>query len=198
MINKIKAILKILYLLVIPVIYCQTMTSALQFVSPSFAILLGQLVGLTFMIPHFLFNIKKYNKVDSNIIKECIVIFFMLQGMFYFSMISMQHNSITFKLLNPLLYVLCGVVGAPLVEELYFRGMLVDSLSSLPTKVVTVLTALSFSLVHIIRGYNIAQLIVLFLLGLKLKTLRDKHKNILPSITLHSTWNYLCLTMLKF
>jgi membrane protease YdiL (CAAX protease family) len=81
---------------------------------------------------------------------------------------------------------LCLAVGAPLVEELFFRGLLQRSLARRFGPVVAVPgSAIAFGLAH----FEVLQLAALILFGLVLALLADRTGRLGPGIVAHATFN---------
>jgi uncharacterized protein len=77
-------------------------------------------------------------------------------------------------------------VGAPLVEELYFRGLLLRSLQTkLPTAVAIVLSAVIFASAH----FEVVQFAGLAVFGVILGTLAWRTGRLGPSIAAHMAFN---------
>lgn len=84
-------------------------------------------------------------------------------------------------------FVLVAVVP-PLVEELAFRGYILDRLGHLmPARDANLLQAALFSILHC----NVAILPSHFVLGLVFGWLRLRSRSLLPGIVLHALWNAL-------
>lgn len=84
--------------------------------------------------------------------------------------------------------LLVVVVGAPLVEELLFRGVLYEELENIvSTKSTIILTALIFGLYH----FNILQTPNTIIMGLVLAYVYHKTKSIKAPIIIHATNNLL-------
>ena len=77
-------------------------------------------------------------------------------------------------------------VGAPLVEELFFRGLLLRSLARRFGPVVATLgSAVAFGLAH----FELLQLAALILFGLVLALLAERTGRLGPGIVAHATFN---------
>ena len=92
--------------------------------------------------------------------------------------------------LDGLVLILTVAVGAPIVEELLFRGVLFEELNRFVSVKTTIfLTALIFSLYH----FNILQSPNTFVMGLVLAWTYYKTRSIKASIIIHATNNILAL-----
>ncbi len=83
--------------------------------------------------------------------------------------------------------VIYGVVLAPIVEEILFRGFVLKSLERFGSMLAIVFSALLFAMMHL----NLAQFPVALLSGLVLGYLTVKTRSILPAITAHLVNNAL-------
>jgi membrane protease YdiL (CAAX protease family) len=91
-----------------------------------------------------------------------------------------------------------GILVAPFVEELFFRGFLFPALARpLGTVSATALTALGFALIH---GEQLAHawipLLLLFTVGVVLTLARAKTKSVAVSVLMHIGYNSTLFTML--
>lgn len=84
-------------------------------------------------------------------------------------------------------FVLCIVIGAPLVEEIAFRGLLFTSLCKSGVKPVlsVIVSALTFSIFH----FEPQRLAILFVIGLVLGEVRRRSGSLVPSIVAHAVNN---------
>lgn len=90
--------------------------------------------------------------------------------------------------LEGVITLLVVVIGAPLVEELLFRGVLFEELNRIVSEKATIiLTALIFGLYH----FNIIQSPNTFIMGLVLAYVYYKTKSIKAPIIIHATNNLL-------
>lgn len=91
------------------------------------------------------------------------------------------------------LYILAGVIGAPLVEELIFRHFMAGNLTrGLPRWLTILLTSVVFGAVH----GHIVQIAYAALLGIVMACLYFAYDSVLPSIALHAGFNSLSLLSL--
>lgn len=86
-----------------------------------------------------------------------------------------------------LLFVLFIVVGAPLVEEIAFRGLLFSALCK--TGVRPVISVLISALVFSIFHFEPERLAILFVVGVVLGELRRRSGSLIPSIVAHAVNN---------
>ena len=89
------------------------------------------------------------------------------------------------------LMAILGILVAPFIEELFFRGFLYPVLARRwGVAVGVVVTALAFALVHGSQlGYSWAALLMLLLVGLALTIVRERTKSVAPGVLLHMGYN---------
>ena len=99
--------------------------------------------------------------------------------------------------------VLAAVLLAPVTEELMYRGVLLRAIEERSRRFVMVVTALVFSLVHVVgldleRPLASAAVVLppIFLLGLVLAWVTLRHQRLGPAIFIHSGWNLLAVIIL--
>ena len=99
--------------------------------------------------------------------------------------------------------VLAAVVLTPVTEELLHRGVLLRAVAHRSRRFVIVVTALVFSLVHVIgldpdRPLASAAVVLppIFMLGLTLAWVTLRAKRLGPAIFVHSGWNLLAVIVL--
>lgn len=83
--------------------------------------------------------------------------------------------------LGMVIMVLYSCIIAPITEELFYRGMLLKSLSKVNQRFGIIVSSLFFGLAH----GNIRQFMLAFLLGIFLSHITMKHNSILPSTIVH-------------
>lgn len=99
--------------------------------------------------------------------------------------------------------VLAAVVLTPVIEELLHRGVLLKAVAHRSRRFVIVVTALVFSLVHVI-GLDPDRLLAsaavvlppIFMLGVVLAWVTLRHQRLGPAIFIHSGWNLLTVLVL--
>ena len=107
----------------------------------------------------------------------------LLNVIFYFAGIEQEDNvAEALKQLPPYI-ILFGIVFAPISEELFFRGFLVDKIGIFFSSTV-------FALSHFAYG-SIAEIIGAFTIGLILAYIYKKSQSILPVIGIHFLFNLL-------
>ena len=84
-----------------------------------------------------------------------------------------------------------GILFAPLFEELFFRGFLYPVLARrFGMRVSIVLTAVAFAAIHASQlRYNWAPVLVIFLVGLALTTVRALKKSVACTVLMHMAYN---------
>jgi membrane protease YdiL (CAAX protease family) len=88
-------------------------------------------------------------------------------------------------------FVIFGVAGAPLFEEIMFRGFLFKLFSDIwgAGKAVPV-TALLFGLLHLLQLWGSwAGVVLIFGVGYVLSLLRQRTNSVIPSIIVHTSYN---------
>ena len=107
------------------------------------------------------------------------------------------------SLLLKLVLVVAAVLLAPIIEELMYRGVLLQAVSGRSRRFVMVVTALVFSLAHVVglhpeRPLASAAVVLppVFLLGLTLAWVTLRAKRLGPAIFVHSGWNLLAVVVL--
>lgn len=88
-----------------------------------------------------------------------------------------------------------GILVAPLMEELLFRGFLYPALARWTGTVVSVIiTASAFTLLHGAQlGYSWAPLLLIFVVGLTLTITRVRTNSVATCVIVHMTYNFLLL-----
>ena len=104
-----------------------------------------------------------------------------------------QTMEMSYNMGQIVLYILAGVIGAPLVEELIFRHCMAGNLTKgAPRWLSILLTSAVFGLVH----GHILQIIYAGLLGILMACLYFAYDSVLPSIALHAGFNSVSLLSL--
>jgi uncharacterized protein len=88
-----------------------------------------------------------------------------------------------------------GILVAPLMEELLFRGFLYPALARWTGTVVSVIvTASAFTLLHGAQlGYSWAPLLLIFVVGLTLTITRVRTNSVATCVIVHMTYNFVLL-----
>lgn len=88
-----------------------------------------------------------------------------------------------------------GVLVAPLMEELLFRGFLYPALARWTGAVVSVIiTASAFTLLHGAQlGYSWAPLLLIFVVGVTLTVTRARTNSVATCVIVHMTYNFVLL-----
>ena len=90
-----------------------------------------------------------------------------------------------------LIYV---VIGAPLIEEIVFRGWILKTLKKYGIVTSVFLSSLTFGIYH----GTVIQFVPAFIIGILLSYLVFKYKSIIPGIILHIANNFLSVLNLQF
>ncbi|MBQ8288428.1 MAG: CPBP family intramembrane metalloprotease [Clostridia bacterium] len=97
---------------------------------------------------------------------------------------------VTYNMQDVLMYALAGVVGAPLIEELFFRHLMAGRLSrSIPRGVAIVLTSVIFGLIH----EHPVQWVYAGVLGFIMACLYFAYDSIWVSVVFHAGFNSVSL-----
>ncbi|HEY2169537.1 MAG TPA: CPBP family intramembrane glutamic endopeptidase [Candidatus Angelobacter sp.] len=88
-----------------------------------------------------------------------------------------------------------GILVAPLMEELLFRGFLYPALARWTGAVVSVIiTASAFTLLHGAQlGYSWAPLLLIFVVGVTLTVTRARTNSVATCVIVHMTYNFVLL-----
>lgn len=91
-----------------------------------------------------------------------------------------------------------GILIAPVLEELFFRGMLFPTLRrGMGTMVALVLTAAAFAAIHGAQlGYAWAPILSIFVVGLVLTVVRERTDSVAASILTHAGYNFALFALL--
>ncbi len=96
----------------------------------------------------------------------------------------------TYNMQDVFLYVLTGVIGAPLIEELFFRHLMAGRLSrAMPKLLAILLSSAVFGLVH----EHPVQWIYAGLLGILMASVYFAYDSLLPAVVLHAGFNSVSL-----
>lgn len=81
------------------------------------------------------------------------------------------------------------VVAAPVAEELFFRGFLLNGLRSggKSTGAAVILVSLAFAAIHL--HYDLYDMTTLFIMAIILAMVRIRTESIVPCIAMHALWN---------
>jgi membrane protease YdiL (CAAX protease family) len=101
---------------------------------------------------------------------------------------------------NAYLTAAFGVSLAPLLEELFFRGLLYPVLRRrLGLITAVVLTAIGFAAIHSVQlGYAWAPIMSIFVVGVVFTLVRQRWSSVGASFVLHSGYNFTLFTLLWF
>jgi membrane protease YdiL (CAAX protease family) len=101
---------------------------------------------------------------------------------------------------NVYLLAAFGTTMAPLLEELFFRGLLYPVLRRrMGLTVAVLLTALGFAAIHSFQlGYAWAPLLSIFIVGVVFTVIRERKKSVAASFLMHCGYNFTLFSMLWF
>lgn len=101
---------------------------------------------------------------------------------------------------NAYLLAVFGVTLAPLMEELFFRGLLYPTLRRAAGLVAAVLlTAVAFAAIHGTQlGYAWAPLLSIFIVSIVFTLLRERRNSVAASFLMHCGYNFTLFSMLWF
>jgi membrane protease YdiL (CAAX protease family) len=88
-----------------------------------------------------------------------------------------------------------GILVAPLMEELLFRGFLYPALARwMGAAASVIITASAFTLLHGAQlGYSWAPLLLIFVVGLALTVTRMRTNSVATCVIVHMTYNFVLL-----
>ena len=91
-----------------------------------------------------------------------------------------------------------GILVAPVLEELFFRGMLYPTLRrGLGLALAVLLTAAAFAAIHGAQlGYAWAPILSIFVVGLVLTIIRERTDSVAASVLTHSGYNFTLFALL--
>ena len=101
-----------------------------------------------------------------------------------FSGIDMSVGSEMMNYENPRTIAVTAIytcIGAPITEELMYRGFILKNLSRVGQRFGIIMSSLLFGLMHA----NVSQLIFAFIMGIFFAHIDIKHNSIIPSIIVH-------------
>jgi len=101
---------------------------------------------------------------------------------------------------NAYLMALFGLTLAPLLEELFFRGLLYPVLRRRLGLVFGILlTAIAFAAIHSVQlGYAWAPILSIFVVGVVFTVVRERWKSVGASFLMHCGYNFTLFTLLWF
>jgi membrane protease YdiL (CAAX protease family) len=129
-----------------------------------------------------------------------IVLAFVVEGMARFLPIpkSLPMDKFFNDATSAYLMAFFGVLIAPVLEELFFRGMLFPTLRrGMGTLVALLLTAAAFASIHGAQlGYAWAPILSIFVVGLVLTIVRERTDSVAASVLTHSGYNFTLFALL--
>ncbi len=129
-----------------------------------------------------------------------IVLAFAVQGLAHFLPIpkSLPMDKFFNDARSAYLMAFFGVLIAPVLEELFFRGMLFPTLRrGLGTLFAVLLTAAAFASIHGAQlGYAWAPILSIFVVGLVLTIVRERTDSVAASVLTHSGYNFTLFALL--
>lgn len=158
---------------------------------------IAQLLCIILMIPYFILYKHKYIKLNEDITKKSLMVSLGLISIYFIIFVICFKNGIVYTNNYGCLYLVSAIILAPIMEEMYYRGIVLDILNKLDTKYSIIISSLFFSLAHF-RYYGMPQaMILMFFIGVILSILRNKYRSLIPSMFAHGTYNYLTLLITK-
>ena len=94
--------------------------------------------------------------------------------------------------------LIAAAIGAPLAEELLFRGLMYGVLRTSPVGMVGAALATSFVWASVHSNYSVYGLTAIFLIGLYLAYLREKTGSLIAPIVCHGYYNASIVMVLAF
>ena len=129
-----------------------------------------------------------------------IVLAFTVEGLAHFLPIpkSLPMDKFFNDATSAYLMAFFGVLVAPVLEELFFRGMLFPTLRrGLGTILGVLLTAAAFAAIHSAQlGYAWAPILSIFVVGLVLTILRERTGSVAAGVLTHSGYNFTLFALL--
>ncbi len=131
-----------------------------------------------------------------------IVLAFAVQGLAHFLPIpkSLPMDKFFNDATSAYLMAFFGILIAPVLEELFFRGMLFPTLRrKLGTVVAVLLTAAAFAAIHGAQlGYAWAPILSIFVVGLALTIVRERTDSVAAGVLTHAGYNFALFALLWF
>jgi uncharacterized protein len=129
-----------------------------------------------------------------------IVLAFTVEGLAHFLPIpkSLPMDKFFNDATSAYLMAFFGILVAPVLEELFFRGMLYPTLRrGLGLAVAVLLTAAAFAAIHGAQlGYAWAPILSIFIVGLVLTLIRERTGSVAASVLTHSGYNFTLFALL--
>ncbi len=142
---------------------------------------------------HFkIFNLKQLPLLLCYALTLQLIGGYVIKGFDYIYPMSESYQSIleAMQTGNLLFSIFSLAIIAPIVEELFFRGVMFTKLKNhMSTKVAIIIQAVLFGLIH----FNAAQLIPTFLLGCIAAYMYEKYNNIWVPIAFHMAFNLIAV-----
>lgn len=91
-----------------------------------------------------------------------------------------------------------AILGAPISEELFFRGFLFRAISGFSSPLIGIIgSSIAFGIVHFAYG-SIVEIVGTLLIGMILALVYHKSKSITPCMLIHLTYNLLAILVMRF
>ena len=140
-----------------------------------------------------------YSKKSLNVLIITISIIYNRLGYFLSKLFCESSKELNFLLINEINLVFSFILLSPIVEELLFRGIILNGLlNSSKNRIVSVIfTSILFSLIHI-KGFgfcNVLNIVDTFIFSIIVSCFYVKTKNVYYAIIFHMVYNltwYLC------
>ncbi len=171
-------------------------------------VLISDVISLAFI--GFFFKLRKKNLFDSTEVRKCSVPMFIASLVFGVSFLNIVPGLIQLipfpdKLVsdfaegqavlnmgNPVIGFIAVVILGPVVEELFFRGLIYTRIKKGTNMVVaTVISSLLFGILH----GEVIWIIITFVMGVMFVVMFEKTKSLVPCIAIHMANNALAQLM---
>lgn len=166
-----------------------------------------EIISYLFGLPIFCYFIKNYKEKNYFLVKEKIgkkeflhlfilrcfmqMIEIFLVIVFNFNFYNMKEKKVTIENnTEAYMYILLTIILAPIIEEIIFRGIMTEGLKKYGNRVVIIVTAILFALLH----FNVNIIIPIIIKGIFYSYVANKY-SLKYSILCHSIDNFLTAIM---
>ena len=187
---KLETVINKFSLFVVPVLY--TILALHCYTIPA------QLMAIILMIPYFIINRHKYAQFNWQTLWGMGLLFVFMLGLHTLFITMLLGCSIHFVHIA-IQRFLITVVFAPICEEMYFRGVVMDHVERVPVVLRCIVVGLFFGLIHNIFCLHTPLSILLIAIGGTIMSfIRIKTNSLPTSMTFHATWNMLLSMFVVF